>query len=583
MKQIIVWVAAAVMTAGCSVALNEPSRLGPVNTCGATGACSADASCVDGACVATDVDLVGLLVEVRPNANAAFGATTSYIFSPESAGIQLAARGGEPFAKRMNPRLPEAVAIRGGLVQVHADTSLGQGCVIGSDRAIPARITFYRVAPFAGFPFEPVTASTDDSKRIDVDLVPDNYDVYIEPQVLEGCNDGKPFPPAYFAAQSIQPGASGIWKLPPVGTLTGILEKFGAAIDGPWKLDLVEPTRGLPVSANATLKKLQPPDDGYGIEAQIVWPDGEAPILRLAPEKTTSDESARATAYWSLAGSFTGTTLAPVVGFSVADLYGKPVPVTLNVLGSDGFTRVQASVVVQSTSLEGPAMNSAAFFIDSLDTSEQGVFTASLPSGEYDLRATPVDNGLAITTNHFGIKGGSTCFCGQQFLLAPKVSLSGAVKTPTGEPVVGAVGAVQPALTKPSAYLTATHELATLAARDVPLETANDGTFSLLVDPGAADLVIQMDPASGYPWLVRPRVSPTADAELGALVITNPALLSGTVRDPNGVPVANAEVNAWFPVRDPRAPEGLAGVVVKIATTQTDESGNYKLVMPSSI
>jgi hypothetical protein len=74
---------------------------------------------------------------------------------------------------------------------------------------------------------------------------------------------------------------------------------------------------------------------------------------------------------------------------------------------------------------------------------------------------------------------------------------------------------------------------------------------------------------------VRPHQGPA-----GGITVTlpNPAFLGGTLLDPEGMPIANAEIDAWFPLRG-----SLSGVAVKIATTSTDAAGAYTLVLPSSI
>ncbi|APR85616.1 Hypothetical protein A7982_10965 [Minicystis rosea] len=563
---------------GCGLPLADISFDGPVNTCTASTSCADGAACVDGICVATSYDLEGLLVEVRPRSDAIFGASTSHLFDPTAAQITLTAEDGAPFVAVMNPKLPETAAIRHGLVRLHKQTN----CSVAEDQSIPARVTFYRAAPYAGFPFDPIAINSGANNEIDVDLVPGTYDVYIEPQVVVGCNDDKPFPPVYLPAQSIPMGGALIWDLPVVGTLTSTIKDFGDAIDGPWKIDLLEPTRGLPVSANAVLEKLAAPEDGYVVKAQIAWPDGPPPIVRLAPASTEIGANARPTAYWTI-GEMKGTETNALVDFTVAELYKAPVQVNVNVLGSDSFTRIRATFTVQSSGLAGPNANNATFTIPSLETDAQGVLEAFLPPGNYDFRATPVDNGLAITDHAYTVNAQASCFCGQQFQLEPKPSLSAAVKTPSGERVRGTDVTIAPSLLTPRLFWKDAHQLAPMTARPVLSSTSDDGNFTVRIDPGLADLVIPTNPSSNYPWLVRPRLSTEADTEMGSLALTYPAVLRGTVRDANGAPVANAEVNAWFPVRDPAATSGLAGTVIKIATTQTDSSGNYRLLLPASL
>jgi protocatechuate 3,4-dioxygenase beta subunit len=85
---------------------------------------------------------------------------------------------------------------------------------------------------------------------------------------------------------------------------------------------------------------------------------------------------------------------------------------------------------------------------------------------------------------------------------------------------------------------------------------------------------------------VRPRVTvQPADrvVSFDQLKLPYPAVLSGAITDPNGAPVANADVDAWFAVRDPMAKNGLAGTVVQIAETTTDDQGRYTLILPASI
>jgi hypothetical protein len=574
----------AALVAGCSLAQAESVNPGPTNTCASSSTCGGKAACVQGTCVATEYDLDGLLVEVRPHADASFGATTSYLFDPAKAGIALTSKdaGGAPFVARMNPTLPASVSIQQGLVRVSSDTPLEQGCTIGADLAIPASLTFYRVPPFAGLPFDPVSASTDAGNQIDVDLVPGTYDVYVEPQPIEGCNGGKPYPPAYFPGQSITTTGTMIWDMPVVGKLSGTITGFGDVVPGAWKIELVEPARGLPISANGTITKLDPPAEGYGYTAQIARADKSVPILRLTPADDPGQPT-KPTGYWSLVSLSGGTQTDPVFDCSVDQLYGMPIKVTLDVVGLDGFTRVPATVTVQSTELKGTDANNAALTIDGQPTDAAGVFSAFLPPGSYDVRVTPVDNNLAITQLNFPINESSYCFCGQQFPLQPKVALSGAVKTPDGQRLPNATVSVGPSQAPVVSYWTRTHALSPLTARAVTAETTNDGNFTLYADPATADVVVQPDPSTGYPWLVRPRISPVTDTSLASLDLTSPAILGGIVRDPNGNPVANAEVNAWYAVRDPKGEGGHAGTVVKIATTSTAADGSYTLLLPSSI
>lgn len=572
--------AALILGAGCGLPLDLVEHPGPQNTCSAASDCGAGAACVEGACVATEIDLAGLLVEVRPPANAAFGADTAHLFDPAEAGIPLVSKSGAPFIARMNPEIPEPAAIQGGIVRAHPETSLGQGCSLGPNRSLPAHVTFYRVSPFAGLRLDPVSATTDadpdaDTRLLRVDLVPGTYDVYVEPDPVAGCNGDVAFPPALLTGVSVSAGATTLLlDLPVVGTLSGTITGFGSVDPAAWKIELVEPTRGLPISSGRVLVASAA---GYEIHASVSVPDASVPIVRLSPPVADT----LPTAFWAFPAAV--SSKSPILEVDVDGLFAPAVEVSGNVLGVDGFTRIPASLTIQSSSLYGPNAGNAAFSIDTLDTDDNGVFSLFLPPGVYDFRAAPDDNGLAVTDRSFTIKPDVTCFCGQPFQLDPKLHIGGAVKTPRGERFAGATVTLGPAQSAVRAYWASTHTLAPRTSRVISVATSDEGSFSMLVDSGASDLVISPDPASGFPWLVRPRLALVGDAQLASFVITNPAILRGVVRDPKGDPVPNAEVTAWYPVRDAAAPGGLAGVVVKIATTSTDASGAYRLLLPSSI
>jgi hypothetical protein len=563
--------------AGCALPLDLAAQLTPLNTCSTSTDCAGNAVCVHDACVATSVDLEGLVIEVRPHANAAFGATTSYLFDPAAAGIPLVLSGSQPFLARMDPALPAPISIRGGLVRLDPGTPLEQGCTIGANRSIPAHLTFYRVAPFAGIAFDPISASTDADNEISVDLVPGTYDVYIEPQPVAGCNGDGPFPPVYRTGLEISKEASALlFDLPVVGTLNVTINDAADTTLTGWRPDLVEPIRGLPISSNPELTANE--TGGYAIKAQISWPEKDTPIVRLRPPEGT----VQPTAYWNLS-VMVGTTTNPVAEFTAAELFLPPVKVTSDVLGPDGFTPARASLSIQSVELQGPNKQNAAFAVDNVQTDENGTLSILLPPGKYGLRAFPIDDGLAVTDATFEINPSATCFCGQTFPLAPKQLIAGSARAPDGSALAGATVLLRPSQRAPRNYWSSTHALPPASSRETMAVTSDDGSFGLAVDPGTADLVIVSDPSSGYPWLVRPGLELSASLQLASLQVKYPAMLSGVVRDPKNAVVADAEINAWLPVRDPSHEGALTGTVVKVATTSTDANGAYTLLLPSSM
>ena len=565
--------------AGCSVQYDASDGVGPSNTCSDDDQCAGAAVCRSGVCVTTEADLEGLLVEVRPHAAASYGATTSFMFDPSSKFSLVTPAGNtEPFAVGYDLALPALVPIAGASARLGDDFTLPAGCNL-PDRSVPARVTFYRVPPYVGLPFTPTAVTTTQTATgytFDTELPADTYDIYVEPQAIPGCNDGLPFPPVFFPHQTINSGGALVWELSTPGQLTGTITGFSSIIAADWTVDLVEPTRGLPISTDATLTQTK---GGFSVTAQISWHDKATPILRLRPP----EGSGKPTVYWSLVTGTGGSQDNPVVSFSVADLVTEPVDVGGQIL-SDGAGS-PATLSIQSASLLGTDAQNAAYSVDGLATDDKGAFEVRLPPGKYDVRAFPTDTSLAVTTWSLEVPADVTgCYCGKGFTLEPKRELSGDAATAAGKAVWSASVSLTPSQAASASYWDDTHYLATVSSRASSAVTGQDGGFRLPVDPGGggSDLVIQPGEGSNFPWFVRPRVVVHDSASLGVLKLTSPAILTGKATDPTGAPVANADVNAWFPVRKPGG-KGKVGTVVLIGTVTTDSDGGYTLVLPSQI
>ncbi len=210
-----------------------------------------------------------------------------------------------------------------------------------------------------------------------------------------------------------------------------------------------------------------------------------------------------------------------------------------------------------------------------------------LPPGDYTVRIFPLaDNGLSITDIPltWPVNMATTaCVCGLTFDLRGKPVLAGSVTTPNGEVLSSTTVGVSPSQAPARSYLANTHSLPPLPARAETTTTDGTGAFNFLVDQATSDLTVQPDPSTNLPWLVVPQLTPVTGMQSLRRALTSPAFLGGTVLDPQGMPVANAEIDVWFPVRDAANPAVLTGAVVKIATTTTDANGAYTLVLPSSI
>src|SRR5438874_1113450 len=102
------------LATGCSIpysdALDTPAQ---VNTCTTDTDCSGGAVCTNQKCVGTHVDLSGLVLKVRPNGSASYGASTSFIFPLRDA-LGQTAQTGAAFIARFDMQLPAPVEIKGG-------------------------------------------------------------------------------------------------------------------------------------------------------------------------------------------------------------------------------------------------------------------------------------------------------------------------------------------------------------------------------------------------------------------------------------------------------------------------------------
>lgn len=112
----------------------------------------------------------------------------------------------------------------------------------------------------------------------------------------------------------------------------------------------------------------------------------------------------------------------------------------------------------------------------------------------------------------------------------------------------------------------------------------SDGARVATLDPGIYDLVVRTPEASGYPWIVRPRLEVPAQStlDLGTMTSTAPVVFTGVVTDPSGNPIPRATIRArgLVTASDPSKP-ALGGVLV--GETRADASGRYRLVVPSAL
>ena len=584
----IAFAALAVAASGCSIDYATDASLSdPVNRCSTDSDCGAGATCAAERCIGTNVDLSDLIVQVRPNAGASYGASTSFLLPVNNSFAAI--KKDAAFDVNYPIELPRAVPITAGTVHLDYTSS----CYVDSKVSVPATITFDRVSALAGFHSDSYTVTAekkgDGSSKFEFDasLLPGKYSVYIQPEIIVPACPDQP-PPAFYPSQEIGTATDGTdWTVIKPTKLGGDIQiPDGGDLTG-WRLDIVEPTGGRVIS---TTQKLQQGMIAFAVNVNLsfVWNDtAVSPYIRLRPPPG----EARPSVYWGLIESLSSQAKAEV-HLSVANLQIDPREVEIQVQDADN-KGVLSSVQIQSVKLSGDVQKNAAYAIDVAQTDLQGVFKLSLPPGTYQFRATPlVDTTLATGDIDLVVPKldptvtGNPCYCGRVISVAKKVAVSGQVTTPMGEALSGATISLTPS--QPDAvnfWKRVVHAIdpRPLAPRSEISSTDATGTFGLFVDPGPSDLIVTPADQSGFPWLVRPRVQVQAASgvQLDTLMLPNPAVLRGTVTDPSAAPAANVVVEGWLPVRN--ADGSPPTTVIQIGATTSDESGRYTLILPASI
>ena len=581
--------AAVLFTAGCSIPYSDVLRSETLNRCSTNEECGPDAACRDERCTGTQVDLTGMILEVRPNSGASFGASTSFLITP---GDTIALRATDPagYSVAFDAQLPEPIPITEGKVHLEYVST----CPLAADKSFPATLRFDRVTDFTGFRFDSFTATAAKSDtsmvyEFDASVLPGVYDVYIQPLPIEGCESDTP-PPVFYPKQEItSAGDSPSWGVIKPALLQGdIAIPDGSDLTG-FRLDIVEPDGGRVVS---TTQILEPGKDPLAVPVhlQFSWANTEvSPYIRLRPPEGVAKPSV----YWGLFESLKSLS-DPEVHLSVANLKIAPRIVEIQVQDAD-HNGVAASVRVQSLELSGEVAKNAAFAIDDGETDPNGFFKTELPPGTYRVRVTPTfDDALAVSERDIKIpvldpsKGDdpSVCICGQVVTAQKRTELSGLVFTPDRRALSSALINTDPSQLTPVSYWSRVHALDAALPRSTSTITDDQGAFRLGVDQGASDLSVRPPDSSGYPWLVHPRVTVQLDddaVQLDDLVLPSPAVLHGTILDPSGKGAANVVIDAWLPVRDSSVEGGLTGTVIQIGTTTTDADGRYTLLLPASL
>lgn len=564
--------APALASAACGIPFRDAESL-QANTCQSASDCGPGALCVPAGeislCAAGKAELSGLLLEVRPPAQAANATTQSFLIAAEQQGLVLQniTSGNVHFS----PVLPSPVRISKGIIQCIADKA-----------SIAAKIEFARVAPFAGLNTKP--ASADAIKNgggtdytFETEFPPGTYDIYVEPAESVTCG-GLPLPPVFIPEKEIATDTTFQLELEPARHLIGqITTSPGMSLTG-WTLQVIDQDKGRRISDIQILDQPSPTlPAAISVHYNLISSLKLKPVLRLSPPPDVP----LPTVFWDLAAiDLLGQNK---VDLQLSQLVLEQRQVAGHVFGQNAQAII-STLTFQSTVLSG--FENAAYTITK-DTSAGGVFQdIGLPPGTYRVMAQPIDDETkAIREVEWKIENDPlNCFCGQVVTLNDKITLQGSVSTPSQGLIQEADIVISPSLPTPPSYLD--RELGRMPF--LPREAigyVSGGAFAVPLDPGEIDFYVRPKPNSGYPWLVRHRLDVQADAEgnissLGPISIPHPLVVSGTIADAENLGIEGATVRAWLPVPDET---GTTSTAIQIAETLTGEGGQYVLLLPPSI
>ncbi|MBW2523558.1 MAG: carboxypeptidase regulatory-like domain-containing protein [Deltaproteobacteria bacterium] len=584
--------ALVLLTSSCGVPLKERGEE-LANACSSDDDCGSTGVCREDRCVSTRASLPGLLLQIDLPAQSPYGAGTSSLVAVADDGVALQGRNDGGFSVSYDLAVPELVSISNVRLQV---SPVPPGCVAAEgDGSIPVSVQLHPAGQPVGLPLTVYSSRStlvaeDEGEvyRCALQVPAGTYDIYVTVDAdASGADpeEGCALPPVLLTGHQLD--TSNVSVDLSVGeptVLTGSIIGLSDTLHlTGWTLELVENKNGRPISTPWTFERragISPPG-GFAVS---YWPElAEQAVIRLSPP---DDADAIPTVLWLLdAVDLDGDQH---VGLDLTALAtATPVQIEGSVLDEDAGTGVGATVTIQSHELLGGEFGANAAYRTTSDAGSTGRFDVALLPGTYKVIAQPggapdqavTEASWKINQNDLG--GGKT------IVLHPKTSMVGTVQTAGGDPAFDVPAYLQPSATPPLPYLDDVLSTYDVLPTNATALTDTEGVFAIPVDPGAFDLSIRPSDTSGFPWLVRARVTiqpstEPATADLGALVVSNPVALTGAVVSPTGQRLGGAVIRAWVPVQD-EAGEQAQSTVIQIGHAISDAAGSYSLLLPASI
>lgn len=313
---------------------------------------------------------------------------------------------------------------------------------------------------------------------------------------------------------------------------------------GRWLLQVSAPADFQAVSAFPTI----------AIDPSVLVPvDAEGRVQLLVP----SPESGRC-----FAGLVELGPLRPAIGASVTMRARDIRDVTTGIVGSFTVQMVTSPGTTEATGCSGAPLAA-------------GGFEHRVLPGTYDVEIRPLEQAVGVYVGQVVI--GDTDQLGQIFPMPSRTVIGGLVQLSSEDPIADAqVRAIPQRVPLPFAPTRVE------ALLNRPGEAVSDATgrFSLPLDVGVYDLVVEPPTASGFPWIVRPSygIGGSAAAVTEVLDVRPPAAVPGSAFFEDGEPVSDAQIDVYAIV-------GVDGLerAVPIGRASTDAEGAFLLLLPPAI
>ena len=573
-----------VVTTGCSVSLDDLPTDSGGEECTENAHCASN-SCEDGYCVSSGTELETVLLEITPSsgtpeiAGVRFTSVLDSLFAGNQRDIELG------YVTRVHGVVRgRAISTEKCLAQTSADALEAP-----LDDSLPARVTWVPRERLLGLvnPVHTVlTRLVQGSYVLDANVPPGKYDTYVEPlPVSEGCIR----PPLLVLDPEIESGDLALTlKLdaPDVLDVHVRWPQKDDVLQG-WSLDLIERDAGRVLSNRAQLGAPTNTDAGLEYAVKLVsygQPDTARRVSEIVRFSPPDD------------------AVAPVIYVerSVVELFQDnygiidqltelPAPVRFEgrVTQKNGTTPAPGTVKLMALELSALNPGTIAEFSRTATTGEDGVFSADVLPGKYRVIAEPSDPAFSQAEIEVTVTQGEGTQAGRVIEVPERARVRGFISGFWAGSYSGVVVQARSTVgSKSLSILDLARGLAPRIPRASSGATNSDGAFSVGLDPGTFDVLVQPNPSEGLAWTVRRAVTVTdGDVDLGAVENAEPYSVSGTLTSSNVRSVPSALIRAYAYLKDGvlTADPSEATSVIQVGETRSDSDSRFRLLLPTRI